>query len=120
MNVNIEPKRKYWLDIAKGIAIFLMVIGHTSIPNVVSNFIYAFHMPLFFIASGLTSNYGKHTVGGYVKHKSYTIMLPFLTYSVIVILLQYSIGALDATNFLKTGWGGMHYGLFQYFISPPF
>lgn len=120
MNVNIEPKRKYWLDIAKGIAIFLMVIGHTSIPNVVSNFIYAFHMPLFFIASGLTSNYGKHTVGGYVKHKSYTIMLPFLTYSVIVILLQYNIGALDATNFLKTGWGGMHYGLFQYFISPPF
>ena len=98
--------RKYWLDIAKGIAIFLMVIGHTSIPNAVSNFIYAFHMPLFFIASGLASNYDRHTWDEYVKHKSYTIMLPFLSYSVIVILLQYSIGALDATNFLKTGWGG--------------
>lgn len=98
--------RKCWLDIAKGIAIFLMVIGHTSIPNVVSNFVYAFHMPLFFIASGLASDYDRQTWGGYVKHKSYTIMLPFLTYSVIVILLQCSIGPLDVANLLKTGWGG--------------
>ena len=99
--------RKCWLDIAKGIAIFLMVIGHTSIPSVVSNFVYAFHMPLFFIASGLASDYDRHTWGGYVKHKSYTIMLPFLSYSVIVILLQYSIGIFDVTNLLKTGWGGV-------------
>ena len=98
--------RTYWLDIAKGIAIFLMVIGHTSIPNVVSDFIYAFHMPLFFIASGLASDYDRHTWGGYAKHKSYTIMLPFLTYSIIVILLQCSIGTLDVANLLKTGWGG--------------
>lgn len=98
--------RKCWLDIAKGIAIFLMVIGHTSIPSVVSNFVYAFHMPLFFIASGLASDYDRHTWGGYVKHKSYTIMLPFLSYSVIVILLQYSIGILDLANLLTTGWGG--------------
>ena len=51
--MNRNHNRKQWLDIAKGIAIILMVIGHTSIPNIASNFIYAFHMPLFFIASGL-------------------------------------------------------------------
>lgn len=101
-----QNNRKLWLDIAKGIAIFLMVIGHTSIPNVVSDFIYAFHMPLFFISSGLASDYDRHTWGGYAKHKSYTIMLPFLTYSIIVILLQCSIGTLDVANLLKTGWGG--------------
>lgn len=44
--------RVAWLDIAKGMAIILMVLGHTSIPAVASNFIYAFHMPLFFIALG--------------------------------------------------------------------
>lgn len=98
--------RKYWLDIAKGIAIILMVVGHTAIPHVTSDFIYCFHMPLFFITSGLVSNYDKYSFGEYAKHKSYTLMLPFLTYSVIIILLLYSIGMLDLTQLLKNGWKG--------------
>jgi fucose 4-O-acetylase-like acetyltransferase len=31
------------MDVAKGIAIILMVIGHTSIPKAASDFIFAFH-----------------------------------------------------------------------------
>ena len=31
--------RNQWLDVAKGITIILMVLGHTSIPQVISNFI---------------------------------------------------------------------------------
>lgn len=37
-----------WIDIAKGIGIFLMVMGHTSIPKLGGHWIYSFHMPLFF------------------------------------------------------------------------
>lgn len=40
-------KRSVWLDVAKGITIILMVLGHSSIPDGLSRFIYAFHMPLF-------------------------------------------------------------------------
>lgn len=98
--------RNYWLDIAKGIAIILMVAGHTSIPGAVSHFIYAFHMPLFFIASGLVSNYEKDSLVGYIKHKSYTLLLPFVCYSAIVSFLMYSIGELDVIQLLKRGWGG--------------
>jgi len=36
----------------KGIAIILMVIGHAEAPELVTNFIYTFHMPLFFMAAG--------------------------------------------------------------------
>lgn len=46
----MSQNRNRWLDIAKGIAIILMVAGHTPIPSVMSHFIYAFHMPLFFIS----------------------------------------------------------------------
>lgn len=52
-----ESPRLIWLDIAKATVIILMVLGHTSIPNSLSNFIWAFHMPLFFIASGWTTNW---------------------------------------------------------------
>lgn len=39
------------IDVAKGIGIFLVVIGHSHLP--IDKFIYWFHMPLFFIISGM-------------------------------------------------------------------
>lgn len=35
-------ERFLWLDVAKGIAIILMVLGHTVIPECASNISYAF------------------------------------------------------------------------------
>lgn len=52
MKMN-PSQRMEWLDRAKAIGIFLVVIGHISgIPTLSVNFIYAFHMPLFFFLSG--------------------------------------------------------------------
>ncbi len=40
-------------DILKGIGIILMIVAHTYGPDsVIWNFIYAFHLPLFFIVTG--------------------------------------------------------------------
>ena len=102
----MSQNRNRWLDIAKGIAIILMVAGHTPIPSVMSHFIYAFHMPLFFISSGLVSNYEKYSLVDYIKHKSYTLLLPFVCYSTIVAFLMYFIGELDVIHYIKCGWGG--------------
>lgn len=40
------------IDISRGIAIILVVIGHSGIPHYFWNIIYFFHMPLFFFLSG--------------------------------------------------------------------
>ncbi|MCM1369412.1 MAG: acyltransferase family protein [Candidatus Amulumruptor caecigallinarius] len=40
------------ISICKGIAIILMVVGHAEAPTLLTNFIYTFHMPLFFITAG--------------------------------------------------------------------
>lgn len=111
----MQNHRKLWLDIAKGITIILMVVGHTTIPHIASDFIYCFHMPLFFIASGFISSYLKHSLLGYIKHKSSTMMLPFITYSIIVSLVLYFIGQIDFPILLSNGWGDMLYGLFRCF-----
>lgn len=42
-------KRLDWVDIAKGIAIILMVIGHEVENKSIYALIFSFHMPLFFI-----------------------------------------------------------------------
>lgn len=44
--------RIIWIDIAKGIGILAMLIGHNV--SFLEPFIYSFHMPLFFILAGFT------------------------------------------------------------------
>lgn len=46
-------QRISWIDVTKGIAIYLVILGHSLIGLKVNDYIFAFHMPLFFIASGL-------------------------------------------------------------------
>lgn len=63
-NKNVDIKYNSRIpeyDIAKGIGIILVIIGHT-IPSsdYLHTFIYSFHMPLFFLVSGLVmKNYNK-------------------------------------------------------------
>lgn len=53
----VNPNRIAWVDVAKGIAILLVIIGHTvNFGSATRNFIFSFHMPLFFILSGYTFN----------------------------------------------------------------
>lgn len=47
-----EKTRIAWIDIVRGIGIFLVIMGHTYRSNQVLNWIVSFHMPLFFILSG--------------------------------------------------------------------
>lgn len=48
-------KRLVWLDMAKGAAIVLMVLGHCLDSSTPARaFVYSFHMPLFFILAGFT------------------------------------------------------------------
>lgn len=55
----------------------------------------------------------------YIKHKSYTLLLPFVCYSTIVAFLMYFIGKLDVIDYIKSGWGEciMVYPYFIYGIS---
>lgn len=54
MNSTSHSSRISEIDIAKGIGILFTIIGHTTLwETPTHNFIYAFHMPLFFFLSGL-------------------------------------------------------------------
>ena len=52
-------KRIDWLDICKGLAILLVIVGHIyAIPFELRQFIFSFHMPLFMMINGfLIHNY---------------------------------------------------------------
>jgi acyltransferase len=68
-----------FIDLAKGIGIFLVVMGHSMEPR--SAFIYSFHMPLFFLLSGYFYRYEsfKTTLLGKINR----LLIPFYFFSVL-------------------------------------
>lgn len=98
--------RNQWLDIAKGITIILMVVGHTAIPKVVGDFIWAFHMPLFFIASGWCTNWGKYRLIDFVFYKLRSLGIPFVIYSILVLVINISLFEFEISDWIRNGWEG--------------
>lgn len=108
---NTITQRYEWMDVAKGIAILLMILAHTSVPEPVNRFIFAFHMPLFFIASGYCTNWYKNKFLQLVVHKSRTLLIPFFIYSALVLLIGVPTGQMDLIGVLKGGWPSNCYPL---------
>ena len=98
-------KRNIWLDVAKGFVIILMVIGHSSIPKLLSDFIWSFHMPFFFIASGFVMNFDKYTSKSYFHHSVQTLLVPFISYSLIVLICYYFLDK-NPVDVIINGWQG--------------
>lgn len=67
--VKCQSRRKEYLDIAKGIGIILVVLGHCpSVYNPLKQWIYSFHMPLFFFVGGMVWNKSSHEKMGFFSH----------------------------------------------------
>lgn len=77
-------KRFEYIDIAKGIGILLVVWAHILLVGVSHRVIYAFHMPLFFLISGMLFKRDKfHNFGDFLKRRAKRLLVPFVVYSVV-------------------------------------
>lgn len=82
-------KRIAWIDIVKGWGIVLMVIGHMPIPQVAKEWIFSFHMPLFFFFSGYLYNPNKYRWLDFVERKMRTLLIPYATFFVLTVATSY-------------------------------
>lgn len=85
-----QDKRNH-ITIAKAIGIILMVIGHAGLPsNVINDFIYIFHMPLFFSCSGyfFKEIYEWGNVQQFCKKRISGLYIPYLKWSLLFLLLH--------------------------------
>lgn len=95
-------QRKSYLDIAKGIGIIFVVWGHANGPF--SSYIYQFHMPLFFLISGLLFN-KNDSIENYVIKKFKSLYIPYVFWNTVVYFFEYEI---------KTFLEGRQYNLESY------
>lgn len=117
MNVNTIEHNKV-LDVAKGIAIILVVLGHSFPSNVfnddtcidvaakiIYDFVYSFHMPTFFAISGYLffNAWNLHRVGT-IKKKAMRLLIPYFTFSIIYIPLRLFASSMANSDFGNQYW----------------
>lgn len=85
----VKQKRNIEIDIVKGLAIILMVAGHASVQV---NFIYLFHMAVFFMAAGYfykdSASDTVQSVWNYTVKKFKGLWLPYALWTAIFSLLR--------------------------------
>lgn len=85
-----DSKRIEWIDLCKGLGIFLVVIGHTSIAQIsqtLYDWIYSFHMPMFYMLSGMVFNPAKYnSFRTYLQRRVKTLVIPFFILNTILYL----------------------------------
>lgn len=76
--------RDLQLDVAKGIAIYSVVLGHLD-TGLKGQIIYLFHMPFFFIISGYFHQLDSQE-GRYLRKKVVSLLIPYFVYLLILKL----------------------------------
>ena len=104
--MDLKKKRLDYLDFSKCIAIFLVIWGHAS-PNGSSPAyrvaLYSFHMPLFFLVSGMVVSRHRHSYDkehwkNFIIKNITTLLVPYLIWGAI-----YS--NFSCVNFIKLFYG---------------
>ena len=109
------PKRIEYLDIAKGIGILLVVLGHNDF-EVISLFmqrlIYSFHMPLFFFLSGYFINTAVPFFD-FFKKRFHALIKPYLFTIFLIYFTSISFEKMGfntaITRTIKSLYGSGHY-----------
>ena len=101
-------KRINWIDVARSIAILLVVMGHCigNLNDPGNRFILSFHMPLFFFLSGLCAKEPTTKFIPYLKKKSKALLIPQLTLGFINCVYDFVMGERKISEFLSNflGW----------------
>lgn len=100
-------KRILWIDVLKGLGIIFVIVGHAEIPSVLSHFLYSFHMPLFFLISGLTlKNKNEIKFSKVIVSEGKKLLLPYLfflllSYIYAVIIRDYFFNQYNNIDFIS-------------------
>lgn len=81
------------LDVAKGIGIILVFIGHLlSHDSYIGLTIYSFHMPLFFTVSGVfAKTYKDQGFFTYLKKNIVHLLIPYIIFTLFGVLVTFSV-----------------------------
>ena len=92
-----HKQRLSYVDFAKFIGIFFVVVSHAGCAPLLDKLIHIFHMPLFFLISGYTFNFEKHSINTkyFVISRLKSFMIPYFVFSIAIFVLRILLDALN-------------------------
>lgn len=80
--------REIWLDVAKGLGIIGVVVGHTDLQVV--KYIYWFHMPLFFALSGYLFKPVENAseIVSWIAKRARQLLIPYISFVVLLLIAR--------------------------------
>ena len=86
--VNLKDTRIEYLDVLRGIAIILMIMGHIGFGYIFDKYIHVFHMPIWFFISGWFFKAKEdEKIGKLIKKYAKSLLAPYVIWGI----LQYPI-----------------------------
>jgi fucose 4-O-acetylase-like acetyltransferase len=84
--------RKLWVDIAKGLGILAVVLGHSGDPTT-HHYLFWFHMPLFFYLSGYLFKplQNRSQFLPWLKKRTFQLLVPYLSFLFTITLVRYVV-----------------------------
>lgn len=111
MTFNSKTKERIdWIDYAKALGVFLVIMGHTYKGYSFIGWIYSFHMPLFFFLSGITLKIEQISCKEFLKKRVKLLLIPYILYSIVYIMLEV----------IKSGLNGNMDETIKYFLRDAF
>lgn len=82
---KIKNARLQYIDIAKGIAMICIILGHLGNANI-NRIVFTFHVPIFFFITGCFTN-KKRDLNDFIKNKARTLLVPYIITSIVIIII---------------------------------
>lgn len=104
-----SQKRDVQIDVAKGIAVILVIAGHLfTYGSIPFKFIFSFHMPLFFMISGMFRHKEEICLNRQLKNRVLgNLLIPYSFFVGLALIIQMSLLLFDVGvnwNEIKRQW----------------
>lgn len=117
--IGLERKRLPYLDYARVFCAYLVIFGHLLSNNdiCIRPYIYSFHMPFFFLVSGILHKYnGMVQLDKYVR----TLLYPYVFFNLVFLLLKpvcLYFGIWQDGRFVDMGFGETLYRFAKFSVK---
>lgn len=102
-----SKERVLWIDYAKAIGIFLVIVGHGYYPTdgfdfFSKNFIYSFHMPLFFFISGYLFRIKETNFWLFIKNSFISLIVPYILLNLMAAIISSPLLCIQGVGSFKS------------------
>lgn len=93
----MESKRIEYIDVAKFLAMVLVVFSHGFREGKLVCFLFAFHLPVFYFLNGMTLKLENQTFGEFLSKKLQRYILPMFGLGALCVLLEWFLKFISHT-----------------------